>query len=555
MKIKCLLFIGCFFIFTALAAQKVLSLHPLFTEQTAVLVPGIEGTWYITQFEQAIRFEKAGDNFYQLTYGSETNPSLFEAVFVRIGEQLFLDLQGSLPDTLGESDYRDGFLSGHSVYKLSMHKDTLHLSDASYSWFYKYSVKNNTAFKYEWVQPGMLLTLNTDSLIAFIKEHGSEPGIFKDYLGAINREPAGIKKERVIQNVPGVSYANGLSQSCLPAFPLKDGWLGADGDVSVPLNPTTSLFIFSDTYVGNQSQQSRKGPGTTMVSNTAAVQTCLPDGSTAIKYYWGKMYTDHPEPLFKSFTRRYNFWVVNAFMIKGSLYVVLQKVAPGIGVAPDNIFSFALLGFTLAKVSNPASPPNEWEIEYLLLPGFSNPFMAIGPSIKLDNYIYFFVSREDKAQLLVRNQFDIIDDPGKPFEYYALDRSWKEGLNTSDMETVVKGFRSNTVNYHPDLQLWVMICDLKFMDNKILMRTAKKLTGPWSDEIPVYKIPELTPGNAAYHQTNFCYLARECIQYYDPKKKEMLLTYDINNSDFGEIVSNERIYTPKLIRVSLKRLN
>jgi len=95
-----------------------------------------------------------------------------------------------------------------------------------------------------------------------------------------------------------------------------------------------------------------------------------------------------------------------------------------------------------------------------------------------------------------------------------------------------------------------MICDIKFMDNKIKMRTAPELTGPWSDEITIYEIPETMPGNSSYSKSNFCYAARECIQNYDPKNHVMLITYDINNSSFSEINSNPKIYTPKVVIIN-----
>jgi hypothetical protein len=103
------------------------------------------------------------------------------------------------------------------------------------------------------------------------------------------------------------------------------------------------------------------------------------------------------------------------------------------------------------------------------------------------------------------------------------------------------------------MKQWVMICDILFMDNKIKMRTAPALTGPWSDEIVIYEIPEVTPGNSLYSESNFCYLARECIQNYDSQNHVMLLTYDINNSNYSEIISNPKIYTPKVITVPLKK--
>ena len=302
-----------------------------------------------------------------------------------------------------------------------------------------------------------------------------------------------------------------------------------------------------------KNQQSRMEPGMKMVSNSVAVETCLPNGETDVQYFWNNMYSENPLPIFKTYTNRYRFWVNDAFMIKDNLYVLLEKVGPKLGVSPDDIFSFSLLGFTLAIISNPFDSPDEWKIELIPLRDFVNPFMRLGPHVKLDNYIYFFVSRDDKAQVLIRKQFDFIDNAEKPFEYYALNKTWKEGLKTNDMDTVVNGFRSNTVNYHPEMMQWVMICDIEFMDNKIKMRTAPELTGPWSDEIIIYEIPEVTPGNSSYSKSNFCYLARECIQNYDPKKHVMLITYDINNSNSDEINSNPKIYTPKVITIPLMK--
>jgi hypothetical protein len=501
-----------------------------------------------------ITFQPTGDNFYRLKYGTESNPSNFEAVFVKINGQLFLDLAGSLPDRLGDGEYRNAFIPAHTIYKVKIIKDSLYLYETDYSWFNHYRLNNNDSLRYEWIPKAMLLTLPTGDLADFITAHSHEPGMFKDSIVAVSADAGRIRKQAMRKEKAAADYNGNILQSCPPAFPLKDGWLGGDGDVSVPVNPTTTLYLFSDTYVGNKGQHSRKEPGIKMVSNTVGVYTCLTDGSTSIKYFWGDMYTENPAPIFKSFTRRYIYWVITAFMIRGNLYAVLQKVGPKLGAPPNDIFSFSLLGFTLAKIRNPVDKPNEWNIEYIPLPDFSNPSMAIGPHVRLDNYLYFLISREDKAQALVRKHYDFIDDPGKPFEYYALDKTWKAGLPASDLDSIVKGFRSNTVNYHPDLDLWVMVCDPNFMDNKINIRTAKRLTGPWSDEIPVYEMPEITPGNPSYHKSNFCYLARECIQNYDPKRKEMLITYDINNSDFSEIISNPGVYTPKVLKVSLKKL-
>lgn len=552
MKIKFFLFICSFSILSTAYSQKVVSLHPLFTEQDAVLIPEIEGIWSIPNFDMTVSFQKAGDNFYLLKYGSETNPSIFEAVFVKIKNELYLDLNGVMSDTLGDGDYRNSFVNVHSLYKIRMSKDTMQLSETNYSWFFNYATNNDLQLKYEWINNAMLLTYETEELKSFIAENRNESDIFENPISLIsNHADNKVKSNAEIHDSEAKSTTI-FPQSCFPEFPLTGGWFGGDGTISVPINSTTTLFIFSDTWVGNKNQQNRMEPGMRMVSNSVAIQTCLPNGETDVKYFWNNKYSENPEPIFKTFTKRYIFWVPNAFMINNNLYVLLEKVGRKLGASPNEIFNFSLLGYTLAKINNPTDAPDKWNIEYIPLPDLKNPMMSIGPHVKLDNYIYFFINRYDKAQVLIRKQLDFIDNTEIPFEYYALNKTWKEGLNTNDMDTIVNGFRSTTVNYHPEMKQWVMICDIKFMDNKIKMRTAPELTGPWSDEIDIYEIPEVTPGNSSYTESNFCYLPRECIQNYDSKRHVMLITYDINNPNFSEIKANEEIYTPKVITIQLK---
>jgi len=343
----------------------------------------------------------------------------------------------------------------------------------------------------------------------------------------------------------------GIQYRCLPEFPFKDGWLGADGTVSVPLDATTTLFLFSDTYVGRKNQKSRNKKGLRMVANTAAIQTCSNEDESNIRYYWNMMYSSRPAPIFKPSHNDYKFWVTDAFLLHNNLYVLLENIAPYHDAPPDEIFAFKQIGFTLAKINNPYVAPNTWQIEYTLLPHFKNPEMGLHCHSKHNDYIYFFVSRYDQAIQLVRKKITDFDNQNKPFEYYSLDKTWKKGLDPDDMHSLFKGFRCNTVKYHPDQQVWVMINDIWFMDNKIKMRTASELTGPWSNEKVIYTIPERTQGNKLYHEDNFCYLARECIQNYDAKNKMMLITYDVNNFNMSHVIDHPEVYTPKVIKVPL----
>ena len=553
MKIKYIFFIFCFSICSSTFSQKIISLNSLFTEQNTVLIPGVEGLWAIPDYDITVSINKAGDNFYLLKYGSEKSASIFEAAFVKIKDEIFLDLIGVMPDSLGDEDYRNSFVKTHTIYKVRIMKDTMQLSELSYSWFYDYATKKHLPLKYEWVDNAMLLTFSTIELNSFLSEHSNEKELFSADI-TLSSKYTNIAEPKVVNKNSFIDKpAPPVTQNCKPEFLFRNGWLGGDGDVSVPLNATTTLFFFSDSYVGNKNQKSRQEPGLKMVSNTVAIETCLPNGKTDIKYFWNKMYSEHPEPFFKTFTKRYNYWVNDAFSVNGNLYVLLQKVGRKTGVSPDDFFPFSLPGFSLAKIINPFESPDRWQIEIIPIPDFVYPDLQLGAHVIKDNYLYFFVSRQDSSQLLVRKRTDFIDDPEKPFEYYALNKTWKAGIKKDDMDTIFSGFRTVTVNYHPDIKQWIMLIDIRFMDNKIKMRTALALEGPWSHEITVYECPEVTIGTDSYSKSNFCYLPRECIQNYDVKKQEMLITYDINNFNFSEISANPKIYTPKVIVVSLNK--
>src|SRR4051812_44097457 len=53
-------------------------------------------------------------------------------------------------------------------------------------------------------------------------------------------------------------------------FEQREGWIGADGDYSVPLGPNRTLWLFSDTWVGKI--QNGKRADATIVNNSAAIQ-------------------------------------------------------------------------------------------------------------------------------------------------------------------------------------------------------------------------------------------------------------------------------------------
>lgn len=554
-KVKILLIICtiCFNGVLSTKAQNVFSLNPLFNEQDAILIPEIEGYWSMPDFDWTMSLKKTGDNFYHFINDINNPTYNYEAVFVKIKDELLLNLSGIMPEDIGDTDFRESFIPYYSIYKTNISNDSIYISSLNYSWFYNYAIKKKLPLKYEWISQGMLLTNSTEELQKFFTDQINKDEFFNNYSVIIVDNENFVTERDTILKSSLINTKVTSSKKCTPNFPLKNGWLGGDGDVSVQINDSTSIFFFSDSYVGNKNQYSRQEQGMRMVSNTISVQTCFPNGETDVSYYWNKMHTNNPKPFFQSYTNRYKFWIADAFIAENNLYVLLSKVGPKLGAAPNDIFNFSGLGYTLAKISNPHMIPDKWKIELLPFTDFKSFSMELNCHVILDNYIYFFLNQNDTSQYLVRKHKNNIEKIEVPFEYFSLNKDWKQGIKPNDMFEISKGFRSNSVNFHSEINQWVMISDIRFIDNKIKMRVAKKLFGPWSDEIVIYEIPEMTQGNSLYSKSNYCYLAREHIQYYNSNNHMMLLTYDINNTNYSEIVSNPKIYTPKVIKIQLKK--
>lgn len=544
------LFCLAVFMINPAASQDILALHPAYTEPDAVLLPAIEGTWSSDAFSQdTLSFEKAGDNFYFMRYEEKGNASRFEAVFSRLGKMFLLDIFPVVPDAIGNWFFRKQVLATHSLYRVTLEKDAFRIASLDYGWFHANVLLKGPTISHTFSGADAVLTMSTQELRRFIEQHAEEPGFFEDDL-MISRIGA---PERA--NAPSIQTGGRLEiqkgspvlPECIPAFPLKDGWLGGDGDISIPLPGRRSLWIFGDTFVGERTQTSRAGAP--MVSNTVAITACGPAGEPTIRYFWRDGSSDHPRPIFESFTSRYKYWPCGAFMSDGDLYVPLLKIGPKEGAAPDDIFNFTGLGMSVARIAHPAEiPPDKWVAELIPWSGAFDPDAWGGCTFK-DDFLYMFERAKSGTVLLKRLHRNHLDDPKHHIEFYSADRTWRTDVQQNNAMVLFRGEAGNAVSYHRDINKWIMVCGPAFINSKIRVRTAPVLEGPWSEEKVIYECPESTPGSPLYDKDNFCYGGREHSQFYDPKTRTMLITYDCNSASFGKLVSNPGIYSPKVLRI------
>ena len=334
-------------------------------------------------------------------------------------------------------------------------------------------------------------------------------------------------------------------QEIKPEFPYKDGWLGGDAAYSIPFASNQSLWLFGDSFVGDSNARSRAG--SKLVRNSVAISSHDDESGWSIKYFWKRKGKSNPKAFFEPKEGAgYFYWPMDGFQAGQTLYVALSRVRT---VDKGGPFNFEITGVDLACISNFTLPPEKWEIEYVELHAGTDLFPGVSISV-IGQYAYFYTLFDNKTTkrrpvLLERIHIKRLNQPTTDLEYYSKDHKWKRGFDAQDAEEVFPtGNTEMSVRYHEDSRKWVAISGPAYLSNKILISTADTLTGPWSEWQTFYEVPELKPGNPVYDPDIFCYAGKEHVEFYQPVKKAIEITYVCNSSKLDKLISNMSIYRP-----------
>jgi hypothetical protein len=346
--------------------------------------------------------------------------------------------------------------------------------------------------------------------------------------------------------ISAIAQAPGPDSSCTPKFPFQDEWLGSDVASSVRLPDGRDFWIFGDTLFGKKRVVVGNDPA--MVRNTVGVSTCK-DGKWDIKYTIRR--TNGKETDF--FTPRRPdtwYWALNGAYYKGDLWVTLlcERATPN-----DTSFAlgFAGCGADLAHITGISDPdPQKWKIEYkeLVPDGVKSYPSAVAVFEKEHLYIFSVNDFGEKPLVATRVPVSGLKNPDKNLEYLAADGKWKSGFDPKNAKAVMaKGASEFTIRYHPELKKWIAVMfEPGWMSNKIILRSASELLGPWTEGETIYEVPEMQKGTAGYDPDTFCYAAKEHPEFEKPG--ELVFTYVCNSMKPPKIADLLNIYFPQVIR-------
>jgi len=323
--------------------------------------------------------------------------------------------------------------------------------------------------------------------------------------------------------------------------PPKQGFLGADGALSIPLTATKSVWIFGDTFVGEPSASIRRG--STFIRNSVAVLDRSSNPLGEVTFYWDR-HSDKPSSFFPHDGIHWH-WAGTGTMVDGMLFLFCYKLEPA-----TNFFQFRIVDLCLIRVENPLDCPEQWAFEITDL-GFGNLDKGYcSAAYAADGFIYllgFDHLLMKSRTVLARVSVEALKShPSRQcFEFWAHGKSgsfWS--AEEHNLESILsEGVAESALQRVGDLFVYTTFTPF---DPAIRLYFAQDIRGPWEGPIHVYDVPD--------HQkakTVFSYAAKPHPELSsDPG--EIILTYAANCSDFDRVLDDLELYYPRFVRVRLR---
>lgn len=338
-------------------------------------------------------------------------------------------------------------------------------------------------------------------------------------------------------------------------FWRMEGWTGADGIYSVPLEGQRTLYIFGDTFVGRVDPASDKRLDMTMINNSIAIGHHPDPRRASLDFQWKE--TNEPQSVFvpktpygRSVAQSY-YWLQAGANINGAFYCLPMIVAPD----PDGPegFQFAVHGVTMTKVpmSDGAldwEAEMQWDVPLYAEDGRgSTQFGAAilnntGP--RGDGWVYVYGLRGVPAKDLL-----VARTRPEDFESVAAWRFW-DGTEWSprllDAAAIAHGV-SSELSVSPNIfdpgGGWLLVYGHGSLEHQtVAVATAAEPFGPFSPPTLLYFCPEPDTGDGIYA--------------YNPKahpalsSDEMLLvSYNVNARMWDTHVWHASVYRPRFIHL------
>lgn len=354
-------------------------------------------------------------------------------------------------------------------------------------------------------------------------------------------------------------------------FSRYEGWTGADGIYSIPLNGddrpgaaerTPTLFLFSDTYAGRVDPVSRIREGRGLVNNSVALLQGGEPDPAAIRFKWApktadlSLFTPHT-PAAGALPESW-YWLQDGLSRDGKLYLFPLLMTRDPAQPPG--FQFAIRGVSLITVPLSEDGPDfarQTQTDtplYRKLPDGSELVFGAGildlteqaGAPNPDGYIYVYGYRNEPSGLKRLLVARTLPDQLETFAAWRFwdGEGWSERIE--DAAPLVDGVSAElsvtAVAEGPWKGKYAAVFELNTLSGYIAYAVADSPAGPFSEPAPIHYTPEIKDGQGiiTYNAKAHPHLS---------KAGELLITYNVNTTDAMADAINGDIYRPRWLRI------
>jgi hypothetical protein len=319
-------------------------------------------------------------------------------------------------------------------------------------------------------------------------------------------------------------------------------WLGGDVASSIELSPGRVLWLFGDSFIAPSPPFIR--PKAAFVRNSIGVQEGTDARSARISFAWRG--GQRPASFFADAGEKW-YWPSGGAirMPAGPLLVFLFKV----GATPNQGLGFEITGYALARIENPDDDAGAWRVE--IRDQKMAPFDAIPGSAVLATppYVVVLATRQRgiHAGMWVRYDAQAFarGDLSRPEWWMGERLGWRapEAMGANVPRKVMRDAGAeSSVHWDARTRRYLHVASYGFGATRIGVRTAAKLTGPWSAPRMVYEpLESLGP-------KPFVYAGKAHPEQVAPNDGGLVISYVANSFEPETILSAEgqrRLYWPR----------
>ncbi len=346
-------------------------------------------------------------------------------------------------------------------------------------------------------------------------------------------------------------------------FDRTSGWTGSDGVYTIPVSGDerqgsgasgTTLWWFNDTFIGNVTPQGSRASGSTIVNNTIGLLQGDQADPARMHFIWSTGPTGTPRArIIPNTSAQHWFWPNDGIAVGGKYVLFSLRMKAG-GAPP---FAFATDGISILSdnISN-SSPFSTYQQAvaplYLPAPGGGKGETTYGMALMAntaaagapfpDGYIYIYGLRNDFNKKLLAARVRP-KDLGTFSQYRFWDGSaWVPQIANA---VILTNRMSSEFSVTPLADgRYLMVFQLDALGSDIAVRYGASPVGPWGVPIPVWSCMEdtLTPNTIVYGAKAHPHLSQP---------GELLISYHVNTTSFGEHFQFADIYRPRFVRLPL----